>query len=91
MSAPTSPFNSQATLNGVHNVAVSSSANPQGKNMDAIPGLAYFAKAAVIIGEHPGGTDLSYIQANLLAALYMGQLARILPCSFYISSACMAA
>jgi hypothetical protein len=91
MSAPTSPFNNQATLNGVHHVTVSSPANPQGKNMDAIAGLAYFAKAADIIGELPGGTDVSHIQANLLAGLYMGQLARILPSYFYINNACMAA
>ncbi|KAK4934637.1 hypothetical protein LTR10_024154 [Elasticomyces elasticus] len=87
MSAPTSPYN-QVDLNGAHNVAVSSPANPQGKNMDAIPGLAYFAKAADILGELPGGTDVSHIQANLLAGLYMGQLARLLPSYFYINKAC---
>ena len=91
MSAPTSPFNNQLNLNGANNMAVSSPANPQGKNMDAIPGLAYFAKAADILGELPGGTDVSHIQANLLAGLYMGQLARILPSYFYINKACMAA
>jgi hypothetical protein len=91
MSAPTSPFHNQVNLNGTNNVAVSSPANPQGKNMDAIPGLAYFAKAADILGELPGGIDVSHIQANLLAGLYMGQLARILPSYFYINKACMAA
>lgn len=91
MSAPTSPFNTQSNLNGTNNISVSSPANPQGKNMDAIPGLAYFAKAADILGELPGGTDVSHIQANLLAGLYMGQLARILPSYEYIMKACMAA
>ncbi|KIX10658.1 uncharacterized protein Z518_01742 [Rhinocladiella mackenziei CBS 650.93] len=91
MSAPTSPFNNQVNLNGTNNITVSSPANPQGKNMDAIPGLAYFAKAADILGELPGGTDVSHIQANLLAGLYMGQLARILPSYFYINKACIAA
>ncbi|KAK4941850.1 hypothetical protein LTR10_018326 [Elasticomyces elasticus] len=92
MSAPPSPFNNQVSLNGATNtIAVSSPANPQGKNMDNTPGLAYFAKAADILGELPGGTDVSHIQANLLAGLYMGQLARILPSYTYITNACMAA
>lgn len=86
-SAPTSPYNNQVNMNGT----VSSPANPQGKNMDLIPGLAYFAKAADIIGELPGGADVSHIQAYLLAGLYMGQLARILPSYFYINKACIAA
>ncbi|KIW21762.1 uncharacterized protein PV07_12809 [Cladophialophora immunda] len=69
---------------------VSSPANPQGKNIDVIPGFAYFAKAADILGELPGGADLSHIQAYLLAGLYMGQLARSLPSYFYINKACVA-
>lgn len=91
MSAPTSPFNNQVHLNGASNIAVSSPANPQGKNMDAIPGLAYFAKAADIVGELPGGIDVSHIQAYLLAGIYMGQLARIIPSYSYINKACVAA
>jgi hypothetical protein len=86
-SAPTSPFNNQVSLNG----NISSPANPQGKNMDVIPGLAYFAIAADILGELPGGADVSHIQAYLLAGLYMGQLARIIPSYFYINKACIAA
>jgi hypothetical protein len=58
------------------------------KNTGAIPGLAYYALAAEILGELCGGVDLSYIQANLLAGLYMGQLARIFPSYFFISNAC---
>ncbi len=86
-SAPTSPFNSPIFLNGT----VSSPANLQGQNMDIIPGLAYFSKASDIVGELPGGADVSHIQAYLLAGLYMGQLARILPSYFYINKACIAA
>ena len=86
-SAPTSPYNNLVTMNGI----VSSPANPQGKNMDIIPGLAYFAKASDILGELPGGADVSHIQAYLLAGLYMGQLARIIPSYFYINKACIAA
>ena len=83
-SAPASPYNQ---LNGNGITAPSPSA-AQGKNMDIIPGLSYFAKAADIIGELPGGVNVSYVQANLLAALYMGQLARIAASHHYISVAC---
>jgi hypothetical protein len=58
--------------------------------MDVIPGLAYFAVGAGILGELPGGGDVAHIQANLLAGLYMGQLARIIASHFYISNACKA-
>lgn len=85
-SAPNSPFTAPYT-NGNPPPALS---KLQGKNMDVIPGLAYFAKAADILGELPGGIDVSHIQANLLAGLYMGQLARILPSHWYISNACKA-
>ena len=87
-SAPASPYNQ---TNGHYlPVTAPSPNNPQGKNMDVIPGLSYFAKAADIIGELPGGADVSHIQANLLAGLYMGQLARIIPSHSYISAACRA-
>jgi hypothetical protein len=58
-----------------------------GKNTDVIPGLAYYAVAAEILGELCG-VNLSYIQANLLAGLYMGQLARNFPSYIFISNAC---
>jgi hypothetical protein len=62
--------------------------HPAGKNTDVIPGLAYYDVAAGILGEWCSGVSLSYIQANLLASLYMGQLARIFPSYFFISNAC---
>ena len=89
-SAPTSPFSNQLHLNRGGPMAMSSPSNPQGKNMDVIPGSSYFTIAADILGELPGGVDVSHIQANLLAGLYMGQLARILPSHYYISVACHA-
>ena len=85
-----SPFANQPYLKGNGPMAISSSSNPDGKNMDVTPGLSYFAIAADILGELPGGVDVSHIQANLLAALYMGQLARILPSHHYVSVACRA-
>jgi hypothetical protein len=46
-------------------------------NLQVIPGLAYYAKAAEILGEHGDGNDLVHAQMYLLAGLYKGQLARI--------------
>lgn len=89
-SAPASPHNSNNVIstNGLATAPAASTLH--GKNMDVIPGLAYFAKAADILGELRGGIDVSHIQANLLAGLYMGQLARILSSLAYISDACKA-
>lgn len=42
-----------------------------------IPGLAYFAKAAEILGDQGDGNDLVHAQMFLLAGLYKGQLARV--------------
>ena len=85
-SAPPSPYTSH--MKGMPAPPVVS--NLHGKNIDVIPGLAYFAKAADILGELPGGVDVSHVQANLLAGLYMGQLARVIPSHWYIANACRA-
>ncbi|CRG90473.1 Estradiol 17-beta-dehydrogenase 11 [Talaromyces islandicus] len=45
------------------------------KNMDVIPGLAYYAYATDILGNLQGGSGLLHVQAALLAGLYAGQLA----------------
>ena len=45
------------------------------RNLDVIPGLAYYSWAVGVLGEHVGGSDLEHCQAFLLAALYAGQLA----------------
>ena len=47
------------------------------KNMDVIPGIAYYAKAAEILGDQGDGNDLVHAQMFLLAGLYKGQLARV--------------
>ncbi|PGH08887.1 hypothetical protein GX51_00944 [Blastomyces parvus] len=49
---------------------------PPLRNLDVIPGLAYFALASDILGDVLGGGGLKHTQACLLAALYTGQLAR---------------
>ena len=60
------------------------------RNLDVIPGLAYFAKATDILGNLKGGYDLPHIQANLMAGLYAGQLAHVFSSHDYISDACRA-
>lgn len=48
---------------------------PQDKNLDYIPGLAFYAYATQILGSLQGASRLSHVQAALLAGLYAGQLA----------------
>lgn len=58
--------------------APSPSADPTGlRNMDVIPGMAYYARAAEILGDQGDGNDLVHAQMFLLAGLYKGQLARV--------------
>lgn len=54
------------------------------RNVDVIPGLAYFALAANILGDHEGEYNLQMVHACLLAALYHGQLGRPLQSYSYI-------
>ena len=60
-----------------------------GRNVDVIPGLAYFAKAVEILGGLQGN-DLPHVQANLLAALYTSQMACVLESWTWIQHACRA-
>lgn len=45
------------------------------RNMDVIPGLAYYGYATQILGSLQGANRLPHVQAALLAGLYAGQLA----------------
>ncbi|OJJ65787.1 hypothetical protein ASPBRDRAFT_667326 [Aspergillus brasiliensis CBS 101740] len=45
------------------------------KSVDVMPGLAYYIYAAQILGSFQGANGLHYVQAALLAGLYVGQLA----------------
>lgn len=47
------------------------------RNLDVIPGIAYYAKAAEILGDQGDGNDLVHAQMFLLAGIYKGQLARV--------------
>ena len=58
------------------------------RNVDLIPGLSYYAPATDILGNLHGSNDLFYVQAYLLAGLFMGQLARPFESFNWIASAC---
>ena len=57
------------------------------RNVDVVPGLAYFAYATDILGGLQGN-DLPFMQANLLAALYTAQLACVIESWIWIRHAC---
>nr|OQO17415.1 hypothetical protein B0A51_15582 [Rachicladosporium sp. CCFEE 5018] len=57
------------------------------RNMDVIPGMAYYAKAAEILGDQADGNDLIHAQMFLLAGLYKGQLARVIESMSWITMA----
>ncbi|KAF2203904.1 hypothetical protein GQ43DRAFT_229181 [Delitschia confertaspora ATCC 74209] len=63
---------------------------PPKKNVDVLPGLAYFAHATDILGNQQGGNSIAHAQALLLAGLYYGQYARVLESWSLIHSACRA-
>lgn len=59
----------------------------QYRNLDVMPGLAYFAPASLILGNQHTGNEIPHAQAYLLAGLYMGQLGRVLDSWNYIYTA----
>ena len=62
--------------------------NPVGvRNVDVIPGLAYYAQATDILGNIAGLHELVYAQCCLLAGLYAGQLANALESLTWIQCA----
>jgi hypothetical protein len=56
-------------------------------NVEIIPGIAYYAKAAEILGDQGDGNDLIHAQMFLLAGLYKGQLARVKESMSWITKA----
>lgn len=73
---------------GSASVSVNSRGMRKGdRNIDVVPGLAYFAEAASILGTLQGN-DLSFAQAYLLAALYTAQLACVIESWTWINNAC---
>ena len=60
---------------------------PGTRNVDVIPGLAYYAQASDILGNLTGCQDLVMAQCCLLAGLFAGQLANTLESLTWIQSA----
>lgn len=60
---------------------------PQVRNLDVIPGLAYYAQATDILGNTSGSTSLIHVQCCLLAGLYSGQLANSIESLSWIQNA----
>ena len=60
---------------------------PSTRNVDVIPGLAYYAQATDILGNLTGFHDLVNAQCCLLAGLYAGQLANTLESLTWIQAA----
>jgi hypothetical protein len=58
------------------------------RNIDMMPGMAYYSYATDILGNHHGGLTVAHAQAFILAALYISQFARVLESWSWINSAC---
>ncbi|KAJ4303234.1 hypothetical protein N0V90_002127 [Kalmusia sp. IMI 367209] len=64
------------------------SETPGARNIEVLPGMAYFAYATDILGNQQGGNTVAHAQAMLLAALYLGQYGRVLESWSWINNAC---
>jgi len=72
--------------NGSFNSDVSDDGRP--RNVDSLPGMAYYSYATDILGNQHGGQTVGHAQAMILAGLYIGQYARVLESWSWIYSAC---
>ena len=90
MSAPSPIPGTRLTNFSPRSSTDEASGAPAQRNIDVIPGLAYYAKATDILGNVHGSVELANVQANLLAGLYAGQLARSFESWSWIYSACRA-
>jgi hypothetical protein len=79
-------FNHSAHPNGSFNSDISDDSRP--RNIEAMPGMAYFSYATDILGNQHGGHTVAHAQAMILAALYISQFARVLESWSWINSAC---
>ncbi|KAI0406478.1 hypothetical protein F4802DRAFT_606190 [Xylaria palmicola] len=69
------------------NMPFSRASSTHKRNIDAIPGLEYFALASDIMGGDYGGFCLRHVYVHILAGLYHGQLGRVLESWEHISTA----
>lgn len=72
--------------NGSFTSEISDDSRP--RNIDTLPGMAYFAYATDILGNQQGGNTVAHAQAMILAALYLSQYARVLESWSWINNAC---
>jgi hypothetical protein len=79
-------FNHTSQSNGSFNSDASEDGRP--RNIDIMPGMAYFSYATDILGNQQGGHTVAHAQAMILAALYISQFARVLESWSWINSAC---
>jgi hypothetical protein len=73
-------------MNGSFHSDMSDDGRP--RNIDILPGMAYFAYATDILGNQQGGHTVAHAQAMILAALYLSQFARVLESWSWINNAC---
>jgi hypothetical protein len=79
-------FSHTSQPNGSFNSDISDDIRP--RNIDIMPGMAYFSYATDILGNQQGGHTVAHAQAMILAALYISQFARVLESWSWINSAC---
>lgn len=66
----------------------SDASDTRARNIDILPGMAYFSYATDILGNQNGGNTIAHAQAMLLAALYLGQFGRVLESWSWTNNAC---
>jgi hypothetical protein len=79
-------FNHSSKTKGSFNSDSSGGGRP--RNIDIMPGMAYYAYATDILGNQQGGNTVTQAQAMILASLYINQFARVLESWSWIDSAC---
>lgn len=85
--SPQSSSHSSVSSSPITDDASSNQYPPFTRNLDVIPGYAYFAIATDNLGGHAGGMNLPYIHAHPLARLYQNQLGRVLQSHAYVKEA----
>jgi hypothetical protein len=86
--APDSEGWADASSRSATNSFSSDSGTESRRNIDILPGMAYYAVATDILGNQCAGNTIMHAQAMLLAGLYMGQYARVHESWSWIHTAC---
>jgi hypothetical protein len=85
-----SPYDARSRRTSADATTLIFKGRARNRNIDLIPGLAYFALATDILGNQMGGNSLQHVHANILAGLYQGQLGRVCESHSFISNASLA-